>query len=90
MVLVFEKKEKIMMTQVVNGRLVLSAGIPIFDGGKLSKVIVIVRDIDRLEKLEQQLNVLKRENKRLAECLSSLSIKHLRKLIMKVIPKPSF
>ncbi|NLY66039.1 MAG: sigma 54-interacting transcriptional regulator [Tissierellia bacterium] len=73
-----EKKEKIMMTQVVNGRLVLSAGIPIFDGGKLSKVIVIVRDIDRLEKLEQQLNVLKRENKRLAECLSSLSIKHLR------------
>lgn len=73
-----EKKEKVMMTQVVNGRSIFSTGIPIFEKGKLSKVIVIVRDIDRLEKLQHQLKVLKGENEQLLECLSKLSVKHLR------------
>ncbi len=59
--LAIEKKETVVLNQTIKGnRKMLITGTPFFDEtGKLLRIVTHVRDIDRLDQLQKQLNALR-------------------------------
>ncbi|MBF8983862.1 sigma 54-interacting transcriptional regulator [Lutibacter sp. B2] len=76
---VLDKKIRVAKTQKVNEKNIFSTGIPVFEKGKLSKVLVSVMDMSSFKNLEAQLNELKKVNERFQkelEILNAIEIKN--------------
>lgn len=59
---VIENREKVAKTQRVNNKYIFSKGVPIFEEGKLTNVVVTVMDMTSLENMKLQLNDLRNTN----------------------------
>lgn len=59
---VIESGRKVAKTQRVNNKYIFSKGIPIYENGKLTNVVVTVMDRTSLEKMKLQLNELRNIN----------------------------
>lgn len=53
---VIQRNKEVQETQKVNGKILLSSGIPIFTNEKLECVIVYINDIQNLKNLEDQIS----------------------------------
>ena len=61
------------------GRSLLVTSTPVFDGdGKISMVIVNERDLTQLNQLQQELEQVRGESKRIKEAMTALNLKELR------------
>ena len=70
------KKEK-EITQRVNNRCIKANGIPIFIEDKLYAVVVYIVNIETIERLSSKLEVMKKENIKMAKELSQYEAKYL-------------